>query len=279
MLKINKFCDSQVYTPVFTKAIHTTRGIIMLTFETKDGVALITLARAPANAFNDELAERLSDAVDRVIADDSVAVLHIRSSLKIFCAGADLALMRSCFANDEGIERMVEVVRDMQRLLHKIEAAPVISIAEIGGAALGGGLELALACDIRAAAVEAKLGLPEAGLGLIPGAGGTQRMTRLCGEAVAKRLILGGEVIDGATAERLGVVQWAHPREQLGSWTASLAARIAAMPRAALAASKSCVAAQRDPQRNGYDDEITATRMLYNHPESRRRVIEFLNRA
>jgi len=251
----------------------------MLSLERNGAVAVLTLSRAPANAFNDELTARMSEVIDQAAGDENVTVLHIRSSLKIFCAGADLALMRSCFATEQGVERMVEVIRDMQRLLDKIEAAPFVSIAEIGGAALGGGLEMALACDIRVAASEAKVGLPEVGLGLVPGAGGTQRLTRLCGEAVAKRLILGAEVIDGAAAERLGIVQWAHPREQLASWTAALASRIAIMPRAALAAAKSCIAAQRDSKRNGYEEEITVTRMLYNHPESRRRVTDFLNRS
>ena len=90
-------------------------------------------------------------------------------------------------------------------------------LAEIGGAAMGGGFELALACDLRIAANEAKVGLPEVRLGLIPGAGGTQRLTRLCGPALANRLILGAEVLDGATAAALGVVHWSAPRAELAA--------------------------------------------------------------
>jgi enoyl-CoA hydratase/carnithine racemase len=138
---------------------------------------------------------------------------------------------------------------------------------------------LALACDIRVAAAEAELGLPEVGLGLLPGAGGTQRLTRLCGRGVANRLILGAEIIGGAEGERLGLVQWALPRAQLAGWARGLAARVAALPRAALAAAKRCIAAQGDPARDGFAEELAATRRLYDHPETRRRVSEFLDRT
>jgi enoyl-CoA hydratase/carnithine racemase len=139
-------------------------------------------------------------------------------------------------------------------------------------------MELALACDLRVAAAEARLGLPEASLGLVPGAGGTQRLTRLCGRGTAGRLILGAEVIDGAEAERLGLVQWSWPGAQLADGTAELAARVAALPKAALVAAKRCIAAQGDPDRDGFAEELAATRRLYDHPDSRNKVIEFLNR-
>ena len=137
---------------------------------------------------------------------------------------------------------------------------------------------MALACDLRVAAVEATLGLPEVRLGLVPGAGGTQRLTRLCGRGIASRLILGGEIIDGALAERLGVVQWAQPRERLEEWTRELAARFAGAPRAALAANKRCMAAVDRLGREGYAEEVVNSRRLYDDPETRRRVSEFLIR-
>ena len=115
----------------------------------------------------------------------------------------------------DGPDRMYAYVAGIQRLYARIERLPQVTLAEIGGAAMGGGLELALACDLRIAAVEAKLGLPEARLGLIPGAGGTQRLTRLCGRPVAARLILGAETLDGAAARELGIVHWAVPRAEL----------------------------------------------------------------
>jgi enoyl-CoA hydratase/carnithine racemase len=242
-------------------------------------VVIATLSRRPVNALNDELIEHFDAVLDQVIDDQEVAVLHIRSDQQVYCAGADLALMQSCFGTLEGPDVMLDLVRRMHRLFSRIESAPLLTLAEIGGAAMGGGLELTLACDIRVAAHEAKLGLPEVGLGLLPGAGGTQRLTRLCGPGIASRLILGGEVIDGALAERLGVVQWTQPREQLAQWTRELATRFAQAPRPALAASKHCMAAAGDPHRDGYAEELAATRKLYQHPETRRRVSEFLERT
>jgi len=250
----------------------------MVLLERLGKIVVATLSRPPVNALNDELIERLDAVLDHVIEDQEVVVLHIRSNQQAFCAGADLALMQSCFGTLEGPDVMLDLVRRMQRLFARIEVAPLVTVAEIGGAAMGGGLELALACDIRVAAAEAKLGLPEVGLGLLPGAGGTQRLTRLCGRGIAERLILGGEVVDGTSAERLGIVQWTQPKSQLAQWTQELVVRFAQAPRSALAASKRCLAAFGDPHRDGYAEELAATRKLYQHPETRRRVAEFLER-
>ena len=95
---------------------------------------------------------------------------------------------------------------------------------------------------------------------------------------MARRLILGAEVLDGAQAQRLGLVQWAQPRDQLAAWTRELAANHAASPKAALAACKRCIAAASDPGRDGYADELRETRLLYDHPETRRKVADFLAR-
>jgi len=251
----------------------------MISIEQSGRVTTATLARAPVNAINDELMVRLGEIVDQVERDENISVLHIRSGLKTFSAGADLALMQSCFATPEGPDRMVMLVRQMQAVFARLESAPFVTLAEIGGAAVGGGLELALACDLRIAAAEAKLGLTEARLGLLPGAGGTQRLTRLCGRGIANRLILGGELMTGAEAERLGVVQWSIPRAQLAERARELAAHYASMPRPALAAIKRClaVADARDPR--GYEEEILGTRRLYDDAEARRRVAEFLSKS
>jgi len=251
----------------------------MLRLERVGHVAVATLSRPPVNALDETLVARLDAVLDELAGDDDVTVLHIRSDQKAFCAGADLALMRSCFATADGPDTMLKLASRMQWLFERIEASPIVALAEIGGAALGGGLELALACDLRVAAAEARLGLPEVGLGLLPGAGGTQRLTRLCGHGAASRLILGAEVIDGAEGERLGLVQWAQPREQLADWTRDLAAKISVLPKAALAEAKRCIAAHGDPTRDGFAEELAASRRLYHHSETRRRVSEFLNRS
>ena len=133
-----------------------------------------------------------------------------------------------------------------------------------------------MACDLRIAAAEAKLGLPEVRLGLIPGAGGTQRLTRLCGPATAARLILGAEILDGAAASELGVVHWAVPRVELAQRAAEIVRGIASLPAAALAASKACIAAAGHSDRGGYTDELEFTRLLLNNAETRQRVQAFL---
>jgi enoyl-CoA hydratase len=241
-------------------------------------VVVATLTRPPVNALNGDLIACLEAALAESIVDAEVAVLHVRSEQKAFCAGADLAAMRTCFATPEGRAAMLDTVQRMQRLFERLETAAIVTLAEIGGAAIGGGLELALACDLRVAAAEAKLGLSEASLGLVPGAGGTQRLARLCGPGVAKRLVLGAELIDGSEAWRLGLVQWVQPRAKLAEWTRELAARIASMPKAALIANKRCIAAAFDSRRDGFAEEIAATRELYENAETRRKVSEFLRK-
>lgn len=247
--------------------------------ERRGRVLVATLSRPPVNALDDTLIDALHAVLDVAISDAGIAVLHIRSAERVFSAGADLALIRQCFETPGGPDAMTEVVRHMQHLYERLEAAPLATVAEIGAAALGGGLELALACDLRVAAQDATLGLPESSLGLVPGAGGTQRLTRLCGPGVAKRMILGAELVSGAQAQAIGIVQWALPGDEVPAWTAALAQRLSAMPKEALAANKRCIAAQTDPARDGYAEELAETRALYDHPETRLKVTAFLSRS
>jgi enoyl-CoA hydratase len=236
-----------------------------------EGIAVATLSRPPVNAINEEWVTRLREVLAQA---KDCSVLLIRSDQKAFCAGADLSLMRSRFDSAEGREKMVALAREMQQVYAELESSPFVSIAEIAGAAMGGGLELALACDFRIASLEAKLGLPEVTLGLLPGAGGTQRLTRICGEAVAKRLILRGEVVGGEEAARLGVVQWAAPRSEVAAMTMETARGIANLPRDTVGECKRCIAAA--PVEEGYEMELASTRHLLTVPETRSRVQAFL---
>lgn len=242
-------------------------------------VATLTLGRPPVNALCEALIGEFTGALDELAARTDWTVLHLRSSQKVFCAGADINEIRERILASDGPDRMYAYAAGLQRLYARIEVLPQITVAEIGGAATGGGLELALACDLRIAAVEAKLGLPEVRLGLIPGAGGTQRLTRLAGRPVAQRLILGAELVDGATARDLGIVQWAVSRAELPRHAADLAQRIAELPAAALSEAKSCIAAAGEPGRGGYSSELEATRILLTNPETLRRVDAFFGRA
>lgn len=244
-----------------------------------DRIASLVLQRPPVNAFNEGFVEDLNKALDQVEARSELSVMHIKSGLDVFSAGADLQLMRDCLATPEGRDRMIEIVRELQRVFERIENLTVVTIAEIGGAAVGGGLELALACDLRIASKKAKLGLPEASLGLLPAAGGTQRLPRICGEATARRLILGAEVIDGIEAHRLGLVQWVISADELSSWTAGLADRLGSLPAEALASCKRCIGASSDPSVDGYELELTETRRLHDVAETQTRVQSFLNKS
>jgi enoyl-CoA hydratase/carnithine racemase len=240
-----------------------------------DGVATLTLCRPPVNAISEEWLRRFETILGEIGARADWTVLHVVSDQKVFCAGADLEEMRGRMGAPDGGERTYAFVAAIQRLYGRIEQLPRVSLAEIGGAALGGGLELALACDLRIAALEARLGLPEAQLGLIPGAGGTQRLTRLCGRPLAARLILGAETLDGAEARALGLVQWAAPRAELRARALEIARRVAELPAGALAASKACIAAAAEPGRGGYSDELEATRRLMGEPKTRTLVQRF----
>ena len=164
----------------------------------------------------------------------------------------------------------------LQQLYDRIERLPQVTLAEIAGAAMGGGLELALACDLRIIATDARVGLPEIGLGLIPAGGGTQRLTRLCGRAIAARLIFGAEVLIGDDAVKLGLAQWAAPRADIAARAGEVVQRIVSFPAAALRSSKKCIAAADVADGRGYATERETTRRLSSNPETRERVAAFL---
>jgi enoyl-CoA hydratase len=167
-----------------------------------EDVAVLTLDRPEAlNALSFAVLKRLGELLDEVAGRKVRALIVIGAGAKAFCAGADIPELRGrdLVAQKRGAELGQEV-------FGKIERLPMPSIAMINGYAFGGGLELALACTFRLATANAKMGLPEIKLGLIPGYGGTQRLPRLIGEARALEMILTGRAIDAAEAERIGLV-------------------------------------------------------------------------
>ena len=248
----------------------------MFSTEQKGQRLVLTLERPPVNAINDEWLARFHRILDDLEQREDIAVLHIRSAQKIFCAGMDVAHIQALAARPDGADAMVADVTEFQRAFARIEAMPQVVLAEIGGAALGGGLELALACDLRIAARHAKIGLPEARLGLIPGAGGTQRLTRLCGRGIASRLILSAEILDGAAAERLGVVQWSFDKEELAASADEIATRIAGLSPTAVREAKRLIAAALDPARDGFAEEREADRRLFGSNDTQSRIGQFL---
>jgi methylglutaconyl-CoA hydratase len=192
--------------------------------ELSGSVARLILNRPEAsNALSRALVAALRAEVAALAATPGVTALVLAGAGgKAFCAGADLKERLGM-----GREQTRAFLDELGALVQAIETFPAPVIAVLTGATLGGGLELALAADLRLADDSATLGLAEVRLGIIPGAGGTQRLARLCGVAVAKELILTGRRIDAATALRLGLVGRVVPRAELDTVLADLCAELA----------------------------------------------------
>ena len=169
-----------------------------------EGIVLLGLDRPTSkNALGREMMREFREALASLRFDPSVRVVILHSLVPgVFCAGADLK-ERAEMAPPE----VAAFVYGLRSAFTEVEDLPMPVIAALEGAALGGGLELALACDLRVAGAEARLGLPETGLAIIPGAGGTQRLPRLIGKARAKELIFTGRRISAQEAEQLGLVE------------------------------------------------------------------------
>jgi enoyl-CoA hydratase len=247
----------------------------MIDLQIVGGVATVMMCQPPVNAMSSAFLAAFTDAIDQLRQRTDISVVCIRSDQRCFSAGADLRQIQNYFAEHDGPQRTVQYVSKFHELFARIEALPSVTVALINGPALGGGLELALSCDLRIAARAAKLGLPEARVGLIPGAGGTQRLTRLCGLGIASRLILTGEVIDGDEAQRIGLAQWSVPGDELEDRARDLAERVASLSRPALQAAKDCIRAYFDPAVDGYARELETPLTLMNTPEARERIGAF----
>ena len=191
--------------------------------ETQNAVAVLTLSRPSVlNALNAELLSELSQALDWLGSEKSLRVAIITGDgPKAFVAGADISEMAA-----HSSAQALEMARLGQKIFSKIETLPLAVIAAVNGYALGGGCELAMACDIRLASDNAKFGQPEVALGLIPGYGGTQRLTRLCGMGAALHLMMSGETISAEDALRIGLVQKVVPQAELMNTARALAEKI-----------------------------------------------------
>ena len=225
----------------------------------RDGaVAILTINRPEKrNALNAQVRAELVAALDALRDDGTVRVLIVTGAGdKAFVAGADIAE----FAQRTPLEQRATMTG--RRVFDEVAAYPRPVIAMIHGFCLGGGCELALACDLRVAADTAKLGQPEVNLGIIPGGGGTQRLPRVVGTGQAMRLVLSGEIIDAAEALRIGLVDVVHPAAELRARTMELAQGMAAKSPVALRMAKAAVrAAAEMPLSAGlaYETELFVT--------------------
>lgn len=188
------------------------------------GVAWVELDRPEAaNARNQRMRQELSSVYEQVAQEAAIKVLVLTAvGDRFFCAGMDL---KEAGESESPLRRRARL--RSERDIDALAALPVPTIAAINGYALGGGLEMALACDLRIAADEAQLGLPEISHGLIPGGGATQRLPQLVGPGRAYELLYLGERVDGLTASEIGLVNRCVPREQLVGTVAEMAAAIA----------------------------------------------------
>jgi enoyl-CoA hydratase/carnithine racemase len=198
-----------------------------------DGIGTIRLDRPPMNALNIEIQEGLRSAAHALSADDSVRAVIVYGGEKVFAAGADIKEMAHMSYVD-----MSGRAAALSSAFDAVARIPKPVVAAITGYALGGGCELALACDWRVAASDAKLGQPEINLGVIPGAGGTQRLPRLIGPARAKDLVMSGRMVGAEEALAIGLVDRVVPPAEVYSAAVELVSHYVSGPAQALRAAK-----------------------------------------
>ncbi|WP_223555251.1 enoyl-CoA hydratase/isomerase family protein [Lysinibacillus sphaericus] len=208
-----------------------------LLVEVENNIATITINRPPVNPLNTQVFNELSDVFSKLDEEDDVrAIILTGSGEKAFVAGADISEMAGL--DLVGINKMNKVSRSV---FTQIENSTKPVIAALNGMALGGGLELALVCDLRISTEKAKFAFPEVGLGIIPGGGGTQRLPKIVGQGIAKELLYFGEMFDAVRALELGIVNKVVPAEEVIPVAKEWAKKLAQKPPVALQMVKQAV--------------------------------------
>jgi enoyl-CoA hydratase/carnithine racemase len=247
---------------------------VFVRLEVDDGVGILRLDRPPANALSHAVGTQLGARIDEAASREDVGAVVLWGGERLFAAGADIKEMAE-FGPDE-IRPVVSALGDA---IDALEAMPKISIAAVTGYALGGGLELALGADLRYLAEDATIGQPEIKLGVFPGAGGTQRLTRLLGPARARRLVYTGAQIDAAHALELGLADRILPSSELLDVAVAHAREFAHGPRTALAAAKAALRAAVDtPGAPGLARERDLFVDLFGSPDQREGMRAFLDK-
>ena len=242
----------------------------------KNLITIIKINREKAfNALNEETIIELNTAVENISrSQDTKVVIITGTGSKAFIAGADITMFQS--NTPIGIRK---VILKLQEVLNKIEDLKVPVIASINGFCLGGGLELAMACDLRIVSDNATLGQPEITLGLIPGAGGTQRLSRLVGNGIAKEIIMLGDRLSPERAKDIGLVNWVVPAEELEHETMKIAERFTRGPSFALNMAKEAI--NRGTEMSLLDAirmEAELFALCFSHEDVQEGVDAFLNK-
>jgi enoyl-CoA hydratase/carnithine racemase len=242
--------------------------------EVDDGVAVVRLDRPPANAIDVQVGRELGSAFGEASERDDVGAIVVWGGPKLFAAGADIKAMAEL-----GPDEIQPVVAALGDALDLLEVMPKVSIAAINGFALGGGFELALAADLRYLAEDGAVGQPEIRLGVIPGAGGTQRLTHLVGPGRARELVFTGRRVEADEALRLGLVEAVERPEDLFARAIEDARAFAHGPRGALAAAKDAIgAALTTPGSAGLARERELFRGLFGTSDQREGMRAFLEK-
>jgi enoyl-CoA hydratase len=251
-----------------------TTGYDTLLVESDGRLAIVTFNRPEKrNAINQTMVNELHDVLDGFVADGDVqACVFTGSGDKAFIGGADIAQLRE--------RDSAEALKTINAaLFNKIEALPFPTIAAVSGYCLGGGCELSMCCDLRVAGESAKFGQPEVALGIIPAAGGTQRLPRLVGLGIAKELVFTGRIIDAAEAHRIGLVNRVVPDDEVLDGARELAQAIVKQGPLALRLAKMALnASSRTGQDAGLLIEQIAQAVLFDSAEKRDRMTAFLEK-
>jgi enoyl-CoA hydratase len=249
----------------------------VISIESSGPVMVATLQRSSQNTIDDALAAAIDGALSKA-EEGGAVLLHLRSSSEHFCGGADPARV-TAWLGDAGAGALLADSRRWAQLFERIECSHVIILAEMRGNALGAGLGLALACDLRMASASARIGVPEVRVGLLPAGMTVHRLACVAGEVTAQRLLLAGELIDGTEAYRLGIVHWVVADAELAAQAAARAQQVARQSPAALREAKRVLAAtRRGEARATLAAENLAFSRLIADEEPRQRIRALLGR-
>lgn len=245
-------------------------------FEHKDHVATITINRPKAlNALNSQLLRELSGVLDEIVENEEMRVVVITGAgEKAFVAGADISELSTL-----NPVQARYFAKKGHEVMNKLQTLPVPVIAAVNGFALGGGLEMALACDFIYASENAKIGLPEINLGIIPGFGGTQRLSRIVGKNLAKEMIFTGKMMSAEEAENKGIINKVFPVASLMAEVQKTAGVIASKGKVSLNAAKSTINGGIDVDlANGCEMEINAFALCLASGDAKEGTMAFLEK-